>query len=105
MEKKGKKPKNLSEFTTPICSYQFGYFYGASSEECTILQVRHRLAVHLPSWLSKGQVRMINISILAHLVITSHQVYLNKASKVIYRIPLNIQHGLQVHLLHISEAI
>lgn len=68
MEKR-KKTKNVSEFTTPICSYQFGYFYGASSEECTIRQVRHRLAVHLPPWLSKGQVRMINISILAHLLL------------------------------------
>lgn len=49
----------------------------------TIRQVRHRITKHHPSWLRKGQMRMIKSSILACLVNTGHQVDLNKVLKVI----------------------
>ncbi|CAI2735413.1 unnamed protein product [Schistosoma spindalis] len=95
----------LPEFAKSMCIYQFNCSCGASYIGRTIRQVRHRITGHHPSWLNKGQVKVIKSSILAHLVDTGHQVELNKAFKVIYHIPSNLPHSLRVRLLHIAEAI
>ncbi|CAI2735069.1 unnamed protein product [Schistosoma spindalis] len=94
----------LPEFAKSMCIYRLNCSCGASYIGCTIRQVRHRITDH-PSWLNKGQVKVIKSSILAHLVDTGHQVELNKAFKVIYHIPSNLPYGLRVRPLHISEAI
>ncbi|KAH9591590.1 Alpha-(1,6)-fucosyltransferase [Schistosoma haematobium] len=95
----------LPEFAKSMCIYRFNCSCGASYIGRTIRQVRHRITEHHPSWLNKGQVKVIKSSILSHLVDTGHQVELNEAFKVIYNIPSNLPHGLRVRLLHIAEAI
>ncbi|CAH8613781.1 unnamed protein product [Schistosoma rodhaini] len=95
----------LPEFATSMCIYQFNCSCGASYIGRTIRQVRQRITEHHPSWLTKGQIKGIKSSILAHLVDTGHHVELNKAFKVIYHIPSNLPHGLRARLLHIAEAI
>ncbi|CAH8541073.1 unnamed protein product [Schistosoma bovis] len=95
----------LPEFAKSMCIYRFNCSCGASYIGRTIRQVRHRITEHHPTWLSKGQVKVIKSSILSHLVDTGHQAELNKAFKVIYNIPSNLPHDLRVRLLHIVEAI
>lgn len=48
---------------------------------------------------------MIRSSILAFLVDKGHQVYSNKAFKVILNIPSNLPYSLLVRLLYIAAAI
>ncbi|CAH8437364.1 unnamed protein product [Heterobilharzia americana] len=88
-----------------MCIYQFNCSCGANYIGRTMRQFYRRISEHHPSWLTKGKIRTINSSTLAHLVDTRHQVVAGKAFKIIHQIPINLPYGLRSRLLHIAEAI
>ncbi|CAH8536467.1 unnamed protein product [Heterobilharzia americana] len=45
---------------------------------------------HVPSWLRKGMTKRINSAVFSHLVDSKHQIKVDYAFYVVYRVPINL---------------
>ena len=88
-----------------MCIYQFTCSCGASYIGRTTRSLSTRIAEHIPSWLAKGERKIIRSSILAHLVDTGHRVDSNQAFTVIYRVSRNLLRSVRQKLLNTAEAV
>ena len=64
-----------------------------------------RIAEHHPAWLGKGVVKSIRSSIVEYLVDTGHQVNVQNAFSVYYKIPANLPQSIKLRQLSIAEAV
>ena len=76
----------LPSSTTSMCIYQFNCSCGADYVGRTIRRLSTRIREHHPAWLGKGVVKGIRSSIVEHLVDTGHQVEIDNAFSVCYKV-------------------
>ena len=95
----------LPSSTTPMCIYRFDCSCGASYLGRTARHLSKRIAEHHPAWLGKGVVKSIRSSIVEHLVDTGHQVNVQNAFSVYYKIPANLPQSIKLRQLCIAEAV
>ena len=91
--------------TTSMCIYQFNCSCGAGYVGRTTRRLSTRIREHHPAWLCKGVVKGIRSSIVEHLVDTGHQVEIDNAFSVCYRVTSRVPKGVRFHLLCIAESI
>ena len=60
---------------------------------------------HLPAWLGKGVVKGIRSSIVEHLVDTGHQIEIDNAFSVCYKVTSRVPKGVRFRLLCIAQSI
>ncbi|MGL5708699.1 MAG: reverse transcriptase domain-containing protein [Aeromonas sp.] len=87
------------------CVYKFDCTCGVSYVGRTTRRLSERIREHLPAWFSRGEIKSINSSILAHLVDTGHTVDIQKAFKVIYCVQGRKSRLLRHQILSTGEAI
>ena len=64
-----------------------------------------RIAEHHPAWLGKGVGKSIRSSIVEQLVDNGHQVSVQNAFSVYYKIPANLLQSIKLRQLCICEAV
>ena len=95
----------LPSSTTSMCIYRFDCSCGASYLGRIARHLSKRIAEHHPAWLGKGVVKSIRSSIVEHLVDTGHQVSVQNAFSVYYKIPANLPQSIKLRQLCIAKAV
>ncbi|CAH8682281.1 unnamed protein product [Schistosoma rodhaini] len=95
----------LPRLATSFCIYQFNCSCGASYIGRCSRNLYTRAREHLPVWLSKGVVRTVNSSVLAHLVQTGHIADIEQSFTVIYRVNSSLPNSVRQRILQTAEAI
>ena len=95
----------LPSSTTSMCIYQFNCSCGAGYVGRTTRRLSTRIREHHPAWLGKGVVKGIRSSIVEHLVDTGHQVEIDNAFSVCYKVTSRVPKGVRFRLLCIAESI
>ncbi|CAH8629860.1 unnamed protein product [Schistosoma rodhaini] len=95
----------VPRMTTSFCIYQFDCSCGASYIGRSSRNLHFRAREHLPAWLSKGLMRKVNSSILAHLVQTGHSASINQSFSIIYRVSNFLPKLVRLKVLQTAEAV
>ena len=95
----------LPSSTTSMCIYQFNCSCGAGYVGRTTRRLSTRIREHHPAWLGKGVVKGIRSSIVEHLVDTGHQIEIDNAFSVCYKVTSRVPKGVRFRLLCIAESI
>ena len=90
---------------TSFCVYNFSCSCGASYIGRTARRLSDRIREHCPAWLSKGMIKSVNSSILAHLVDHNHSVDFQTSFRPIYTVNGRLSKPIRHRLLAIAEAI
>ena len=97
-----KMKDGVPRLVTSYCVYEFNCSRGVSyvghcSRDLIFCAWEHR-----PVWLNKGGVKMINFSILDHLVRTGHRANIEESYSVIYRLPNKLPKDSRYRILRLK---
>ncbi|CAH8597774.1 unnamed protein product [Schistosoma rodhaini] len=95
----------VPRMTTSFCIYQFDCSCRASYIGRSSRNLHFHAREHLPAWLSKGLMRKVNSSILAHLVQTGHIASINQSSSIIYRVSNFLPKLVRLKVLQTAEGV
>ena len=95
----------LPSSTTSLYIYQFNCSSGAGYVGRTIRRLSTRIREHYSAWLGKCVVKEIRSSIVEHLVDTGHQVEIDNAFSMCYKVTSRVPKGVRFRLLCIAESI
>ena len=92
----------LPSSTTSMWIYQFNCSCGASYVGRATRRLSTRIREHHLAWLGKGVVKGLRSSIVEHLVDTGHQIEIDNAFSVCYKVTSRVPQGVRFRLLCIA---